>query len=224
MFGGVPKVVEVIWHGHSCFELRENGLTIVHDPFGSIPGIPDPKAEADIILCSHSHWDHNNADAVKKEDSEILEEFAGTKTLKGLEIKGIGTFHDEKRKGARGKNSVYVYQLEGVTFCHLGDLGHDLNDEEISAIGQVDVLFIPVGGFFTIGPDVATSVVAKLKPKINVPMHYRAPMMGGMFSSLKPIEAFTKGKENVQQIDGPSIQITKDTLPEVTTHILLKFW
>jgi L-ascorbate metabolism protein UlaG (beta-lactamase superfamily) len=81
-----------------------------------------------------------------------------------------------------------------------------------------------VGGFFTIGPDVATSVVVKLNPRINIPMHYRAPMMGGMFSSLKPVDDFIKDKENIQQIDGPSIQITKDTLPEVTTHILLKFW
>jgi L-ascorbate metabolism protein UlaG (beta-lactamase superfamily) len=219
-------VVEVIWQGHACFELRgnENGLIIVHDPFKGVSGVPDPKAEADIILCSHSHGDHNNANAVKKKDSEVLEEFVGKKTLKGIEIKGIGTLHDEDRKGARGKNSVYVYQLEGIRFVHLGDLGHDLNADEVSAVGQVDVLFIPVGGFFTIGPDVATSIVDKLKPKINIPMHYRAPMMGGIFSSLKTLEDFTKGKENVQQIEGPSIQITKDTLPEVTTHVLLKFW
>jgi L-ascorbate metabolism protein UlaG (beta-lactamase superfamily) len=217
-------MVEVIWQGHACFELRGTDLTIVHDPFKGVSGVSDPKAEADIVLCSHSHYDHNNVKAVKKKDSEVLEEFVGTKTLKGIEIKAIGTFHDETGGSTRGKNSIYVYTFEGVNFCHLGDLGHDLSTEEVNAIGKVDVLFIPVGGFFTIGPDIATSVVAKLNPKINMPMHYRAPMMGGSFSALVTVEDFVKGKENIQRMDGPSIQITKDTLPDVTTHVLLKFW
>ncbi len=218
-------MVEVIWQGHACFELRGTDITIVHDPFKGVSGVPDPKAEADIVLCSHSHADHNNANAVRKKDADVLEEFVGSKTLKGgLEVKGIGTYHDEQEGGARGKNSVYVYNLEGVTFCHLGDLGHELNAEEVNSIGKVDVLFIPVGGFFTIGPSVATSIVSKLNPKINIPMHYKAPMMGGIFTNLVTVEDFIEGKENVRRTDGASIQITKDTLPDVTTHVLLKFW
>ncbi|MFX1521185.1 MAG: MBL fold metallo-hydrolase [Promethearchaeota archaeon] len=218
-------MVEVIWQGHACFELRGTDIIIVHDPFKGVSGVPDPKAQADIVLCSHSHTDHNNINAVKKKDADVLEEFIGSKTLKGgIAVKGIGTYHDEQEGGARGKNSVYVYTFEGVTFCHLGDLGHDLSAEELISIGKVDVLFIPVGGHFTIGPDIATSIVSKINPKINIPMHYRAPMMGGIFTNLVSVEDFIKGKENVQRIDSPTIRITKDTLPDVTTHVLLKFW
>lgn len=217
-------MVEVIWKGHACFELRSDELTIVNDPFKGIPELTDPKAEADIVLCSHSHFDHNNADAVKKNGAEVLEEFVGSKILKGIEIKGVGTYHDDEKGGARGKNSVYVYTFEGVTFCHLGDLGHDLSSEEVNSIGKVDVLFIPVGGHFTIGPTAATSIVSKLNPKIVFPMHYRAPMMGGIFLNLHPVEDFIEGKANTKRIDGPSTQITKDTLPDDTTYVLLKFW
>ena len=217
-------MVEVIWKGHACFELQGDSLTIVHDPFTGISGVPDPKAEADIVLCSHSHSDHNNVKAVKKKDSAVLEGFVGSKTLKEIvEIKGVGTYHDDKKGSTRGKNSVYVYTFEDVTFCHLGDIGHDLSTEEINAIGEADVLFIPVGGFFTIGPDIATSVVSKLNPKIVIPMHYRAPMMGGIFNNLHPVEDFIEGKENVQR-EGASIQITRDKLPDAAAIVLLKFW
>ena len=211
-------MVEVIWQGHACFELRGNDLIIVHDPFGGVPGIPDPKAKADIILCSHSHWDHNNSDAVKKEDSEILEEFAGTKTLKGLEIKGIGTFHDENRKGGRGENSVYVYQLEGLTFCHLGDLGHSFSEKQLEEVNGVDVLFIPVGGVYTIGPKQAVEVVSQIEPKIVIPMHYQTP---GLKFQLAPVDDFLK-EMGVEVKPVEKLVISRDKLPEEREVVVLK--
>lgn len=165
-------MVEIIWHGHACFELRGTSVTLVFDPFTGI-GIPEPKAQADIVLCSHSHRDHNNVASVLKREGTVLEGYVGPYTyFQGIPIQGIATFHDDAEGSKRGKNSIYEAQLDGLTFCHLGDLGHNLTDIQADQIGAVDVLFTPVGGEPTISPDMASTIAARLKPKIVVPMHY----------------------------------------------------
>lgn len=196
-------LVRVLWHGHSCFELQGKTVTVVTDPFKGI-GIPDPKAAADIVLVSHGHRDHNNVKPVLGKDGVVLESFIGVKEVKGLTVKGIETFHDNAKGSRRGKNNVYTLGLDGVQFCHLGDLGHDLSSLTVEDIGKPDVLFVPVGGFFTIGPETATTVCEKLKPKIIMPMHYRMPGLRAriMFGFLKTVDDFSKGKSNVERIQG----------------------
>ena len=215
-------MVRVLWHGHSCFELHGKSVTVVTDPFKGV-GIPEPKASADIVLVSHGHRDHNNVKPVLGKDGEVLESFTGIKEVKGLTVKGVATFHDNSKGSRRGKNSVYTFGLDGVQFCHLGDLGHELTSSTVEDIGKPDVLFVPVGGFFTIGPETATIVCKKLNPKIIVPMHYRMSGLRAriMFGFLKTVDDFLKGKNNVERTQGPSINIDADTLPNETKIIVL---
>jgi L-ascorbate metabolism protein UlaG (beta-lactamase superfamily) len=206
-------LVKMIWHGHACFELQGESVTIVTDPFKLI-GIPEPKASADIVLCSHSHGDHNNAKPILGKEGKVLEGFVGQKEVKGVPIKGVAAFHDDAAGSKHGKNSIYTFSLDGVQFCHLGDLGHDLPAATVKDIGRVDVLFIPVGGFFTIGPETASEVCEKLKPRIIIPMHYRIHGLSSTFDSLKPVDAFLEGKKNIERTKGSVITIGKDRLPK----------
>ena len=215
-------MVKVLWHGHSCFELQGKTVTVVTDPFKGI-GIPEPKAAADVVLVSHGHRDHNNVKPVLGKDGEVLESFVGVKEVKGLTVKGVETFHDNSNGSRRGKNIVYTFGLDGVQFCHLGDLGHELTSSTVEDIGKLDVLFVPVGGFFTIGPETATKVCEELNPKIIMPMHYRMPGLRAriMFGFLKTADDFSKGKSNVERIQGSSINVDADTLPKETKIIIL---
>lgn len=182
-------MVDVEWFGHSCFAVRGKTKTVMFDPFKGT-GLPEPKAKADIVLCSHGHQDHNNTKPVSHEQSMVMEAFTGTKQTDYVSIRGVATFHDDSQGNKRGRNSVYVVHLEDVAFCHLGDLGHGLSSSQVNEIGPVDVLFIPIGGFFTIDPQQAREVMESLKPRIAVPMHYRAPGMSIMFRPLKQVEDF----------------------------------
>jgi L-ascorbate metabolism protein UlaG (beta-lactamase superfamily) len=210
-------LVDIIWHGHSCFEVRGQNATIVFDPFGGI-GLPEPKAKAGIVLCSHSHPDHNNVKQVLKEGGVALEGFVGQKDVEGVAVSGIATLHDSAGGSQRGKNSVYVVQLDGLKLCHLGDLGHDLTVEQAKEIGKVDVLFTPVAGGATIGPDVAWSVIAKLGPKVIMPMHYGSGRSAGNPWIARvmpiPIDEFLKDKKNIERINGSTFSVTKDNLPK----------
>jgi len=212
----------VIWHGHSCFELQGKSVTIVTDPFRGI-GIPEPKATGDIVLVSHSHRDHNNVKPVLGKDGQVLESFIGSKEVKGITIKGVAAFHDNAMGAKRGKNSIYSFNLDGIQFCHLGDLGHELPSSTVEELSKIDVLFVPVGGFFTIGPETATKVCDDLKPKIALPMHYRMPGLRAriMFGVLKTVDDFTKGKKNVESVRGPFVNIEEDKLPGETKIIVL---
>jgi len=214
-------LADVEWLGHSCFAVRGKTKTLMFDPFKGI-GLPEPKAKADIVLCSHGHQDHNNTKPVSHEKSIVMEAFTGTKQIDDVSIKGVLAFHDDSQGSKRGRNSVYVVHFEDVAFCHLGDLGHELTSSQVSEIGSVDVLFFPVGGFFTIGPKEARQVMESLRPRIAVPMHYRAPGMSPMFRLLKKAEDFIRADDNVQRLDGPTFTVRKADLPESTTIIVPK--
>ncbi len=215
--------MDIIWHGHACFEVRGQNATIVFDPFGGI-GIPEPKAKADIVLCSHSHADHNNVRPVLKEGGVVLEGFVGAKKVEDIPVKGVATLHDAAGGSQRGKNSVYIIQLDGLKLCHLGDLGHDLTAEQAKEIGTPDVLFTPVAGGATIGPDIAWSVIAKLDPKIIIPMHYNSGLSGASpwLPKVMPIslDEFLRGKKNVERTDGPSLSVKKESLPKEQTIVV----
>jgi len=132
-------LINVIWLGHACFMLKSKTKKLIFDPFKGI-GLPKPRAKADIVLCSHSHSDHNNAAAVSHKKSIVLEGFTGIARISDISVKGIATFHDEVQGGKRGRNSIYLVGLDGLSFCHLGDLGHKLSATQAKEIGPVDVL------------------------------------------------------------------------------------
>jgi len=212
-------LVDVTWLGHACFLLRGEAKRLIFDPFKGT-GLPEPTEKADIILCSHSHSDHNNAGAVRHEKSIVLEGFTGKKQIDNVSIRGIATYHDTAQGGQRGKNSVYTVRFDDIMFCHLGDLGHELSQSQVGEIGAVDVLFIPVGGFYTIGPQQARKVMESIKPKVMVPMHYKLSGMSATFNALSTVEDFIHGDDNVRRLDCPSFTIRKTDLQEEAVIIV----
>lgn len=205
--------MRIRWHGHACFEI-ENQKVLVTDPHdGKSIGIRAPQIEGDIILVSHDHFDHSAVRLVKKTDSEVIRE-PGDYSYDDIEIKGIETYHDEAEGAKRGDNTIYIFETNGLRFCHLGDLGHLLSDETISEIQSIDFLFIPVGGTFTLGPDRAAEVVDDIDPNIAVPMHYK---VGGLSLDIKGVDQFlSKYPEKSTHKVGVELDFLHSDLPDET--------
>ena len=200
---------QIIWHGHACFEITDD-LTIVTDPHdGKSIGIETPMVKGDIILVSHDHYDHNSVRTVEKKDSVVVRD-AGKKNVKGVEIEGIKSFHDEVKGAKRGKNIIFKFKVDDITFCHLGDLGHIPDEEILDKIGEVDILFIPVGGVYTLDADSAWETANLIKSRIIVPMHYKIQGLSLPISDVDPFLA--KNKFKVIHV-GNQIDIEKEDLP-----------
>jgi L-ascorbate metabolism protein UlaG (beta-lactamase superfamily) len=213
--------VSIKWLGHSMFLLTlDDKVKMVTDPFDKSVGYPMPDISADIVLVSHRHFDHDNVKAVKGKP-EVVEGVV-EKTVKGVKIKGIGAAHDEKGGALRGKDTIFVWELGRIRFAHLGDLGTMLSEAQIKEMGTIDVLFIPVGGFFTIDAAVASQVVSALNPKVVIPMHYKTAVMGPSFP-ISGVDEFLKDKKNVQKTGKNSIVFTKEKLPKETTIFVLDY-
>ncbi len=176
------------WHGQSCFQIiarreKNNQVSIVIDPFSEEIGLRVPKLEADILLITHSHHDHNNIKAVS--GSPFLIEGPGEYEIKEVYIQGIHSWHDEREGKERGENTIYTIEAEDLRLCHLGDFGQkELTEEQLEKIGEVDILMIPVGGVFTISAKEATRVMSQIEPKIIIPMHYQIPKLKKKFDGI----------------------------------------
>jgi L-ascorbate metabolism protein UlaG (beta-lactamase superfamily) len=202
-------MLQIRWHGHSCFEIT-NDVTIVTDPHdGRSIGIPTPNVTGDIILVTHNHYDHNSVKTVEKENSKVITD-ERKRTIGNVQINGIPAFHDTAHGERRGNMILYKFIVDDITFCHLGDLGHELDAKTAQQIGNIDILFIPVGGNYTIDADQAWRVIQTLKPKI-IPMHYR---IDGLSISIAGIEPFLeKNRYKILRV-GNEIDIEKDELPK----------
>jgi len=194
----------ITWMGHSCFVIEQDGYRIAVDPYEGVDGYPPLHIAANAVCCSHEHFDHAYR--------------AGVELLPGgrnpFAVREIASFHDGAGGRTRGKNTIRVFTAGGRSVCHLGDLGHLLSGGQIAAIGRVDVLLIPVGGVYTIGPEEAKAVVRQLRPRCAVPMHYRhapfgLPNLGG---AERFLEQFCSGSVGV--LPGRSFEVT-DELPEI---------
>lgn len=213
--------VTIKWLGHSSFLIyQHDGPRIVTDPFDSTVGYPAPDESADICMVSHDHFDHNCVSVVGG-NPEVVKG-AGEKEVKGLKFKGVASFHDEKGGSERGANTIWTFELGGIRFAHVGDLGIDLDDSQKQQIGAVDILFVPTGGFYTIDAATATKVAEALKPKVAIPMHYKTQFLGDNFP-LSGVDEFLRGKESVVKVGDNSVSFTKEKLPEKTTVYVLQY-
>ena len=173
--------MQIIWKGQSFFQIliqrgKESVVKIAFDPYDEQIGLKPPVLEADILLITHSHYDHNNVKAVK--GSPFLISGPGEYEIKGVSIQGISSFHDNVQGKERGENTIYTLESEGIKICHLGDLGQkELTDEQLEKIGAIDILMIPVGGVYTISAKEATKIISQIEPKIVIPMHYHIPKL-----------------------------------------------
>jgi len=179
--------MQIFWKGQSCFQIivtpeKNNPVKIVIDPFSESAGLRLPKLEADILLITHDHEDHNNIKAIGPStgsgQAPFLIQGPGEYEVKGVYIKGISSFHDEKEGKDRGENTIYVIEVEDLKICHLGDLGQkELTEEQVEGIGEIDILMMPVGGVYTISSKEALKVMSQVEPKITIPMHYALPKL-----------------------------------------------
>ena len=218
--------MEIFPLGHASFKLKGKAAVVVTDPYDpDMVGLKFPKHTlADVVTVSHAHPDHNFINAVDQGETEmVVISGPGEYEVKGVDILGIAAFHDPNGGKDRGKNTLYRIDIDGISVVHLGDLGHKLTEEQEAAVGSVDVLFIPVGGFYTIDAKMAVEVVTALEPAIVVPMHYqRAELDPQVFQGLASVSLFLKemGKEGL--MPQPKLKVTKDTIPEETQVVVLE--
>lgn len=174
-------MAKITWAGQSCFQIsvtasKDNSSDIVIDPFDEKIGLKMPTFNADILLVSHGHSDHNNVSGVK--GKSFIIENPGEYEKNGVFVQGIDSFHDDVEGKERGHNTIFVIEVEDMRFCHLGDFGQkQLTDEQLDKIGHVDILMIPVGGNVTISSHEAAKVIGQIEPKMVIPMHYALPKL-----------------------------------------------
>ncbi len=212
----------VRWHGHACFELVYPGLTVVIDPHdGYSLGLPRPSCRADLVLVTHDHFDHNAVEVVSKNGTRVFRGTAGETRVGELVITGVRLPHDKYEGARRGWVTAYVVVgRDGVRLAHLGDLGDMPSPEHAEALRSVDVMFLPVGGTYTITAYEAWELINQLEPRVVVPMHYWVP---GMNLPIDPIDEFMKyvKKWRVVRLEKPEFEALSDKLPgERSVYVL----
>lgn len=216
------------WYGQACFKItarwtapqsvKSEEAVLVIDPFDKKLGLRPVGGRADIVLVTHEHFDHNNAAALRGEPFVIRG--PGEYDIKEIYIRGIPAFHDNKEGKERGLTTIYTLESEGIRLCHLGDLGQEeLLAEQLEAIGDVDILMIPVGGVYTIDGEGARKIINQIEPAIVLPMHYA---LRGLSVKLNKPEEFLKvfGAKNPETLPKLTIK-KKDINPEETKVVLL---
>ncbi len=208
--------MQILWHGHSFFEIRtkpnkKTKVKILIDPFDKSVGLPVPRIGGDLVLVTHDHHDHNNVTAVTGEPFVI--DGPGEYEIKNIFIQGIPSFHDDAKGQERGRNTIYLIESEGITICHLGDLGQkELTEGQLEKIGEVDILMIPVGGNYTISAKEAAKIMSQIEPRISIPMHYALPRVK---VKLDPLSKFLKvfGLKTVKPME--KLVVKEKELPSV---------
>ena len=213
--------MEITWLGHACFRLRGKEVTVLTDPYGGDDwGYPPLSVAADVVTLSHSHPHHAYLEAVTGEPRVLRG--PGEYEIGGAMVWGVAT---HRRVGPEGKerarNTAYLIQLEGLTICHLGDLGFQPGAEQLAQLKGADVLFVPVGGHCTIGSAEAAEIVANVEPTIIVPMHFATPETDGHLS-LDTIDRFCREMGATGLAPQARLNVTAGNLPGAPTVVLLE--
>lgn len=192
-------MIKLTWLGHACFKIEGNDYTIICDPYedGSVPGFKLDTIHSNSVYCSHQHHDHYGIDKVVIDEKE-----------NPFKVTKVESYHDDACGSKRGPNTIHVFELDGIKVAHMRDLGHPLSAEQIEAIGELDAIMIPIGGFYTIDGLTAASVAASLKAKVVVVMHYRSDDFG--YDVLNTLDSYPGDKVFY---DTNSITITSDSKP-----------
>ena len=212
--------MKIRWLGHASFLITSGvGTRIITDPYtpGNNLNYGEIKESADIVVTSHDHFDHSNVTAVKG-NPEVVKE-PGLVEAKGIKFCGIPAYHDVTAGSERGHNILFCFEVDGIRICHLGDLGHQLSDKEVAELGKVDILLIPVGGFYTIDALAATEVSGKIAPKVIVPMHYKNDKCDFPIAG---VDDFLEGKTGVTRKNTSEVEFKPGELPATTQIIVLK--
>lgn len=212
--------MEFTWYGQSCFRIKSKGQVVITDPYNPDIGLRVPRQQASIITISHDHADHNNASALRS--GAYIISGPGEYEVQGIFVLGVASFHDASNGREQGRNTAYRFEFENLSVCHLGDLGHIPNQEQIEQLTGADVLLIPVGGRTTLSAARAAEVVNLLEPRIVIPMHFKVP---GLSIPLDTPKRFLNelGVEEPEKLDVLNITRTElgEEAPESARVVLL---
>src|SRR4030042_4328262 len=179
--------MEITWLGYSCFRRKGKQNTIITDPVSPDFGYSLGKITAEIVTISHEHTGHSYIQGIGGEPKVLTG--PGEYEISGVLTLGLQTYHDGEHGTKRGKNTIFVFEVDDLVICHLGDLGHTLDAEQIEKINSADVLLVPVGGVSTIDAIQAAEIVRRVEPKIVIPMHYKTLVLK---RDLAPVDRFLK--------------------------------
>jgi L-ascorbate metabolism protein UlaG (beta-lactamase superfamily) len=195
--------MEITWYGHSCFLIKDSkGRKVLTDPFDNSVGYQKPNVVVDVVTISHNHFDHNFTEGLPGTPSIVNN--CGYFNVCDIPINGIPSFHDKVKGAKRGENIIYIYEVDGFRLCHLGDLGHLLTDDDINMIGELDVLFIPVGGNFTVDGKEASDIAKKINSHLVIPMHYKTRAIS---FPIDGVENFITNMKNGERIGGHTMAL-----------------
>ena len=206
--------MDITYLGHASFRIKGKGAVVVTDPYDSdMVGLKFPKISADIVTVSHSHKDHS--DLTEISDYKKVVKGPGEYEISGVSIIGISSFHDAIQGQERGKNTLYLIEIDDMRVVHLGDLGHKLTEATIEEIGGVDILMIPTGGVYTIDASLAAEIVREIAPSITIPMHYFVTGINEEeFGKLSGVDEFLKDVglpvENLDKLSIKKADIQED--------------
>ncbi|WP_461206342.1 MBL fold metallo-hydrolase [Clostridium sp. DL1XJH146] len=195
--------MKITWLGHASFLMEDRkGSTIITDPYDPSVGYKLFKGKINLVTISHNHFDHNYTNELNGNPTII--DKVGLFNKFNISIEGIPSFHDHEKGLKRGSNIIYTFKFDNYKICHLGDLGHLLTDDDISKIGEIDILLIPVGGNFTIAANEAKEITKKINPHIVIPMHFKTDKIN---FPIDGVEKFLIEMKNVKKIDSATIEI-----------------
>lgn len=192
--------MKITWIGHSCFKIEKNNFSFIIDPYmgGYVPGLLPVHEKANLVLCTHEHDDHNFRDGVEID----------TGSENPFKITEIDTYHDDASGTLRGKNKIYVIEDGENKIAHLGDLGCELEPEQLEKLKNLDAVLIPIGGYYTIDGSQAANLVKKINPRIVIPMHFRSEEEGFGFAEIGTEKEFTEKMNSVIDISGSELETT----------------
>lgn len=194
--------MQITWLGHSSFLIEDSkGRKVLTDPFDETVGYNTFKGEVDVVTISHHHFDHNYVENIKYKESI---DKVGFFYLCDIPIAGIPSYHDKMLGAKRGENTIFVIDIDGYKICHLGDLGHSLSNEDIKQIGNTDILFIPIGGNYTIDGKEAAEIAKSINSHIVIPMHYKTPTLS---FELEGLDDFLTYMKNGERVNGNKLSI-----------------
>ena len=217
--------MEKSWLGHSCFMLRGKNVTLITDPFSPQPGQPsgetlkarESKITAPIVTISHNHPGHNFAEGVGGNPRVVRG--PGEYEISDVLITGVPSYHDAKRGAERGRNTIYVIHLDDLVICHLGDLGHTLQEEQLEEVADADILLIPISGSHTLSAAQAAEVISQVEPHVVIPMHYRPAT--GTGDAAHPLDKFCR-EMGIEAVNAqPKLTILRSSLPAETQVVIL---
>jgi len=212
--------MEISWLGHSCFQLRGKQVILVTDPLTPQPGTEQrlSKLNASIVTVSHNHPGHNFVEGVGGRPRVVRG--PGEYEISDVLITGVAAYHDDQQGKQLGRNTIYVIHMDDLVICHLGDLGHTLQEEQLEEVADADILLVPIGGQHTINATRAVEVISQVEPRIVIPMHYHATP-GGVPEPGDALDKFCREMGiktvNVQQ----KLSVTRSNLPTETQVIFL---